>query len=75
MTHRNLVQLAISLYVKNKLHGLVQDLEFNTVSTHNDVPSPMDASDEIKSTKQDSNTINKNVPLSKPADNSSKSSS
>ena len=34
-----------SIYVKDKLHGLVQNSQFNTVPTHNDAPSPMDSNE------------------------------
>ena len=38
-----------SLYVKNKLHGLVQNSQFQTISTHNDTPSPMDSNEDKNS--------------------------
>ena len=34
-----------SIYVKDKLHGLVQNSQFNTVPTHNDAPLPMDSNE------------------------------
>ena len=50
--YQNLWQYVVFTYIKDKLHGLVQNSQFNTVSTHIDAPSPMDSNENNKDSDQ-----------------------